>query len=224
MNGAVITAKDEAGTIGELVYQLKKQGLEVCVVDDGSKDDTGKVAQISGAHVIRHDKSKGIGKSLIEAWEYAISQGWNYTVQIDAGGSHNPIDCEDWEVYHFPFTENKPLLMIGSRFLPQSKYIGRKWRAVASQIVAGMLNWATHKKISDWTSGYRVFSRKALQTLVKLIYLSNMHTWQIEVLDEALHRGFTVKEFPITYKAGDSTMKWKTVDDLIKVYLWILNK
>lgn len=217
MNGAVITAKDEAGTIGELVYQLKKQGLEVCVVDDGSSDDTGWVAHLSGAHVIRHETSKGIGKSLMEAWQYAISQGWDYTVQIDAGGSHNP---QDWQKGF----DSSADVMIGSRFLPQSQYIGRKWRAIASRIVAGLLNWATHKKISDWTSGYRVFNLKALQMLANLNYMTNMHTWQIEVLDEALHRGLKVGQFPITYKAGDSTMKWKTVDDLIKVYLWIFHK
>lgn len=217
MNGAVITAKDEAGTIGELVYQLKKQGLEVCVVDDGSRDDTGKVAHLAGAHVIWHDNSKGIGKSLIEAWQYAVNQGWKYTVQIDAGGSHNP---KDWQRGFFDGVD----VRVGSRFLPDSQYIGRKWRAVASQGVAWLLNWTTHKNISDWTSGYRVFSLKALRILSNLSYMTNMHTWQIEVLDEALHRGLKIGQFPITYKAGDSTMKWKTVDDLIKVYLWIMHK
>lgn len=214
--GAVITAKNEADTIGELVYRLRKQGLSVCVIDDGSTDDTGRVARLCDAHVIRHDESRGIRDSLIEAWRYAIEQGWEQTVQIDAGGSHDPLE---WNK-----TEWAGDIIVGSRFMPASEYVGRKWRAIASRIVAGLLNWATHQKISDWTSGYRVFSRRALQALVDVNYLTRMHTWQIEVLGEAINKGFTVAEFPITYRAGDSSMKAKTVLDLFTVYLWIMNR
>jgi hypothetical protein len=64
----------------------------------------------------------------------------------------------------------------------------------------------------------------ALGVLIDYQYMTNMHTWQIEVIGEAVNQGLTVAEFPITYHAGQSTMKWKTVDDLIKVYLWLLNR
>lgn len=216
MNGAVITAKDEADSIGWLVEALKKQGLDVIVIDDGSADETGRLAEQAGAFVLRHDESKGIGKSLMEAWNFALERGWEYTVQIDAGGSHDPNQWQGWDW-------NEPDVKIGSRFSPGAKYIGRGWRALASRTVAGMLNWATHQNITDWTSGYRVFNRKALFVLVNCRYMTNMHTWQIEVLFEAVRKGLKISEFPITYKAGDSTFKWKTIDDLIKVYLWILN-
>lgn len=213
--GAVITARNESETIGNIVRGLVSQGLEVCVVDDGSTDETGDIAFRAGAWVIHHNESRGIGKSLVEAWRYAIKNGWDYTVQIDAGGSHSFVD---WRL-----SEYAGDLIIGSRFTDKSLYIGRKWRAIASQIVAKALNFATHKNISDWTSGYRIFSRRALEALVNSHYLTNMHTWQIEVLGEAIRKGLTITEFPITYRAGDSTMKLKTVSDLVKVYLWILN-
>lgn len=217
MNGAVITAKNEADTIGELVYQLRKQGFSVCVIDDGSTDGTGRVARLCDAHVIRHVESWGIRDSLIQAWRYAIEQGWERIVQIDAGGSHDPAQVDRLLTSGTDIT-------IGSRFMPTSKYIGRRWRAIASRLVAGLLNWATHQKISDWTSGYRVFSRRALQALVNVNYLTKMHTWQIEVLGEAVNKGLTVAEFPITYRVGDSSMKVKTALDLFTVYLWIMNR
>lgn len=213
MNGAVITACNEAETIADLVKSLKSQGLEVCVVDDGSNDVTGELAHNAGAYVIRHDNRQGIGASLKEAWLYAISQGWERTVQIDAGGSHNP---QDWLV-----TDNRESdLFIGSRF--KGEYIGNKKRAWLSWLVTKACNFATHQNFSDWTSGYRVFSRKALLNLSEVHYLTNMHTWQIEVLHEAVRKGLSVIEFPITYKAGASSVRFGVVDDLIKVYLWML--
>jgi glycosyltransferase involved in cell wall biosynthesis len=217
VNGAVIAALNEERTIGRLVTQLKTQGLQVCVIDDGSTDSTGRIAKEAGAVVIRHPQPLGIGKSLMDGWRYSLDQAWHYTVQIDAGGSHNP---QEWQK---GFDSNTDI-MIGSRFRKQSEYIGRRWRAIASRITAHALNFATKQKITDWTSGYRVFSRKALEVLIDYQYMTNMHTWQIEVIGEAVHKGLSVAEFPITYRAGDSSMKWQTVDDLIKVYLWILNR
>lgn len=215
MNGAVITALNEAGTIAELVYQLQKQGLDVCVVNDGSTDDTGLVAELAGAYVIHHAKPHGIGKSLVEAWKYAITQGWRYTVQIDAGNSHLATDA-------IAMIQEHEDLVIGSRFLPTSRYIGRGWRATLSKITAAACNFATHKKISDWTSGYRVFSLNALRRLSAVNYITDMHAWQIEVVHAAINLNLTIAQLPITYRAGNSSLKLKTIDDLIKVYLWIL--
>lgn len=213
MNGAVITALNEGETIMQLVKTLRGLGFSVCVVDDGSIDYTYERASIAGAHVIRHDKPQGIGKSLVEAWRYALAQGWDYTVQIDAGGSHDPHSLFNWT------DSKKPDVLIGSRF--KGQYIGNKKRAWLSWLVTQACNFATHEKITDWTSGYRVFSRKALLELSKTQYLTNMHTWQIEVLHEALRKGLEVKEFPITYRAGTSSIKLSVVSDLIKVYLWV---
>jgi len=221
MNGAIIAALNEQDTIGDLVTKLKAQGMAVCVIDDGSTDKTGSRAKIAGAVVIRHPHPLGIGKSLMDGWHYSLQQRWDYTVQIDAGGSHDP---EEWQNGFDSNSNVNPDVVIGSRFRNQSVYIGRKWRAVASQITAWFLNFASHNKFTDWTSGYRVFSHKALETLLDNQYMTNMHTWQIEVLHVAAERHLTISEFPITYRAGNSSMKWKTVDDLIKVYLWILNR
>lgn len=217
MNGAVIAALNESKTIGRLVSDMIGLGLEVVVIDDGSTDGTGEIASSKGAKVIRHHEPKGIGKSLMDGWKYAIERGWEYTVQIDAGGSHNPID-------HLRVLRFVDDVYVGSRFTLGAYYEGRRWRALASRLAAALLNFATHKRITDWTSGYRVFSKKALFILSNIHYLTNMHTWQIEVLGEAIHYGLTVREFPITYKAGKSSMKLKTVFDLMKVYLWIFNR
>jgi len=218
MNGAVITALNEAATIGELVAALKSLGLAVIVIDDGSTDNTSAAAMAGGAEVVRNNENKGIARSLMTAWAIALSRGWDYTIQIDAGGSHNPQDIQSIALHH------RPDILIGSRFRPTSEYIGRQWRAYLSNVTAHICGFIACHKITDWTSGYRVFSRKALQVLSKQNYLATGHAWQIEVLFYALENKLSVSEFPITYRAGNSTLKWKTVDELIKVLLWMVNK
>lgn len=217
MNCAVITALNEEQTIGTLVRELREQGLDVFVCDDGSTDKTRIQAIKNGAEVVRHETPRGIRESLMELWRLAIIRRYDYIVQIDAGGSHNAFDWCAWD-WH-----DRPDITIGSRF-NGGQYIGRQWRAFASRATAAALNWATHRKITDWTSGYRVFSRRALELLVKQNYMTTAHTWQIEVLHAAIDNNLTVAEFPITYRAGESSLKLKTIDDLIKVYLWVLTK
>jgi len=207
---------NEEQTIGALVRQLREQGLEVLVCDDGSTDKTRVQAVKNGAEVIRHRTPRGIRESLLELWQVALVCKYDYIIQIDAG-SHN---AWDWCAWHW---HSRPDITIGSRF-NGGRYIGRRWRAVASRITAAALNWATHQKITDWTSGYRVFSRRALEVLIKQNYMTKAHTWQIEVLHAAIDNGLTISEFPITYRAGSSSLKLQTIDDLIKVYLWVLIK
>lgn len=218
MNGAVITALNEAATIGELVAALKSLGLAVVVVDDGSMDNTSAAAMASGAEVVKNTENKGIARSLMTAWAIALSRGWDYTIQIDAGGSHNPQDIQSISIHH------RHDVFIGSRFRPTSEYIGRPWRARLSKMTAHLCNFVTRNRVTDWTSGYRVFSRKALQVLSKQNYLATGHAWQIEVLFYAIENKLPVSEFPITYRAGSSTLKWETIDELIKVLLWMVHR
>lgn len=212
MNGAIITALNEADTIGWLVSRLKGRGLDVLVIDDGSTDSTGAIAAERGARVIRHHKPQGIGKSLVEGWRYALDEKWERIIQLDAGGSHSPAD---WRMIDGD-------IVIGSRFMPGSKYVGRRWRGLLSQIVSLACNWAKHTKITDWTSGYRIYNRRALEILVNTHWLSNGHTWNMEVLGEAIFHKLHIDEFPITYHAGDSKIKLSVIHDLVTVYLWIL--
>lgn len=214
---AVITAKDEAATIGPLVHSLCALGYAVIVVDDGSQDDTGERAAENGAYVLAHDESQGIAKSLLRAWDVALSLHPDYIVQLDAGGSHDPQDAarlvEYAIAYHFD-------LVIGSRFCRGALYRGRAWRAIASRIAAMLMNFVAHARIKDWTSGYRVFSRKALETLVAHRYCTRMHAWQMEVLAWALLDGLKVAEAPIAYTAGRSSLRLSAVDEAISVFLW----
>ncbi len=211
---AVITACNEEDTIGSIVTELRDMGLGVIVVNDGSADETSWEANTAGAHVIDHASRQGIGKSLVEAWERALMMGADRVVQLDAGGSHDPQDAK-----RLLDALNDADMVIGSRFADKGLYIGRAWRALGSRFAAKMLNWAAHTHFTDWTSGYRAFKMQALISLTRVNYWENMHPWQIEVLAEALHGGMKIKEIPITYIAGETSLKLSTIDKALLEWL-----
>lgn len=216
MTIAVITARDEAATIGKLVSDLCHiQG--VIVVDDGSQDRTGDIAARAGATIIRHEVSKGIAASLMEAWQLALGMGANRVLQIDAGGSHEVADAPE-------LLQSSADVVVGSRFCKDALYVGG-YRKHFSRAYATLCNWASGKYIvSDWTSGYRVFSRSALEVLLEAPeYWTGGHAWQAEIIHRANKRGLSIAEAPIIYLAGRSSMKVKDVDAALLVLLKVLN-
>lgn len=213
---SVITAKDEAETIGGLVYALSEYG-RVIVVNDGSRDETERLATRAGATIICHEKSQGIAASLMEAWQLALGMGADRVLQIDAGGSHEVGDASG-------LLQPSADIVVGSRFCKDALYIGG-YRKYFSRLYAALCNWASGKYVvSDWTSGYRVFSRHALEVLLEAPeYWTGGHAWQAEIIHRANKRGLTVAEAPIVYMAGRSSMKAKDIDAALLVLLKVLN-
>jgi dolichol-phosphate mannosyltransferase len=213
---AVITALNENDTIRPLVATLQGFCDAVIVVDDGSNDGTGQIARGEKAFVIRHETPKGIAASLMEAWKLALDMGADRVLQIDAGGSHNPLELHN--------ITDKYDVVVGSRFCEGARYIGG-WRGNFSRAYAKLCNWAiAGYVVSDWTSGFRVFSRHALEVLLlPPAYWTNGHTWQAEVIHRALKRRLSISEVPITYRAGRSSMTWKEIDEAILIWLKVMN-
>ncbi|EHR79127.1 glycosyl transferase [Thermococcus litoralis DSM 5473] len=109
----IIPAYNEELTIGSVVALAKKYG-DVLVVDDGSKDRTSEIAQKAGAIVIRHEVNKGKGAALKTGFGYALANGYDVIVTIDADGQHNP---DEIPLLLKPILEGEADLVIGSRYL-----------------------------------------------------------------------------------------------------------
>jgi len=202
---ACITARNECKTIGLLVRLLRRYGYDVFVADAGSTDGTGDIAHFNGAEVVRHDKAPGIGPALVDLWKIAYEEGYDAVVQIDAGGSHYPPDAKRL----VRALEEGVHVVVGSRFIEGSWYTGRPLRKRLSQLASRKLNEVTGFEFTDWTSGFRVFSREALWSLARDCYKTKMHGWQIEVLHLAAWLGLDVREVPIRYAAGRSSLNWR---------------
>jgi dolichol-phosphate mannosyltransferase len=213
-----ITTYNEADTIGPLVLTLRALGLtSIYVIDDHSQDGTARLAALAGAVSIVNHERAGIGPSLMNAWRLAYNAGYSRFAQMDAGGSHNPGHL-------LTMLDVDADLVIGSRFAGDAIYYGRPWRAFLSRLAAVACNAAQPgMRVSDWTSGMRVFSRRAIEALLGYSYRATMHSWNIEVLARAGEAGLSIVESPITYRAGRSSFNLKVAGEAFSTWLHIIN-
>lgn len=215
---AVVTTLNEQHSIASLVAALRRHVDSVIVVDDASSDNTVHNARQMGALVIEHASRTGIGPSLMEGWRSALGNGANTVIQIDAGGSHDP------DAVHLLLAAlSNADMVIGSRFCDGAMYIGNPRRRFLSKLAAHMCNNRQGlPRFSDWTSGYRAFTRTAIDVLLDDgEYRATMHGWQIEVLRKAIRHKLTVVEVPITYRAGRSSFNRQIAREAFQVWATI---
>jgi len=91
----VIPALNEADTIGEIVTSAARYGLPI-VIDDGSTDQTSKIASNSGAEVVRHTTNLGYDSALNSGFQHAQKLDCEYIVTMDADGQHDPSILDDF--------------------------------------------------------------------------------------------------------------------------------
>ncbi|AMQ18849.1 glycosyltransferase family 2 protein [Thermococcus peptonophilus] len=192
----IIPAYNEELTIGSVVALAKKYG-DVLVVDDGSKDRTSQVAQNAGAIVIRHEVNKGKGAALKTGFDYALSDGYDAVVTIDADGQHNP---DEIPLLLKPILDDKADLVIGSRYLNGAKGNIPLYRRLGLWVLNTTTNVSLNGtlKITDSQSGFRAINRKALGELMKIS--SDGYSMESYMLVHLAEKGVRIKEVPITVR------------------------
>lgn len=206
MNALVVTW-NEADTIGPLVTRLKSHCERVLVVDDArSTDGTEEIAADAGAETFVDLESKGLGPAILLG--LAHLRGSRVAV-IDAGGSHDPDDIPLMAHYSTD-------VVIGSRFVPGAHYTGRPARSIASRVYAKECNRRTGREIRDWTSGFRVYSPRAVTSILDARPPQKGHAFQPAALHACITRGCYVIEYPIRYRAGKSHMSLGRVREAVK--------
>lgn len=191
----VIPAYNEASAIGEVVkntkktFESKKYDVSIVVVDDGSVDDTAKVAQKNGAIVIRHILNSGAGGATATGLSYAQQNNFTVAATMDADGQHNPLDV--LKGVEQSISTNADLL-IGSRLIDAAgmskvKILGNKGLSFITYILFGINS-------TDSQSGLRIFSRKALE---QLRWRTSGYEFCSEMLWRAKQLNLAIDEYPI---------------------------
>jgi len=158
---AAIPALNEETAIGSVVLRAKQHVDAVIVVDDGSYDKTAKIAELAGASVIRHDVNLGKGMALRDAFLRARELNADILVCLDGDGQHNPDEIPRLLI---PIKNGEADMVIGSRFLDIRSDIPR-YRQAGQKVLTTLTNKVSETKVTDSQSGFRAFSKKAIDSI-----------------------------------------------------------
>ena len=191
----VIPTYNERESIGALLDSLKKQSVDVLVIDDGSPDGTAQICSAHGVEVISRSGKLGLGSAYRTGFALALERGYKNIIQMDADGSHQVSDL----VTMMEWIGSNELL-IGSRWVADggienwSKF--REYLSKGANVYANLL---LSLDIKDVTSGFRIYDAELLQRMDIATIKSEGYCFQIEMTRRALARGATVGEIPITF-------------------------
>ncbi len=150
---AIIPAHNEEKTIAEVITKARQHIQQVIVVDDGSSDSTAERAAQAGAKVLQHKVNLGKGAALKTGCDYALSQGAQRLVVLDADGQHDPH-----EIPHFLAALDRHDLAFGYRKIPDSMPGVMR---LGNNIINRILHLAYGVIIKDSQCGYRAFTAAA---------------------------------------------------------------
>ena len=210
MNLACIPAYNEENHIADVIKKSLLYVDQVVVCDDGSTDDTAKIAKSAGAIVISQS-NQGYGAAISTLFDYARRNNAKIMVTLDSDGQHNP--------------EQIPLLLdaiithgvdvsVGSRFLGDTEASG--YRKAGIKIITSAANYGTNLKISDSQSGFRAYSRKAISTIHPTEQGMSVST---EILLKISNKGLSLAEVPISIIYGPDTSEHNSVSHGVSVLM-----
>jgi glycosyltransferase involved in cell wall biosynthesis len=158
----VVPAHNEEKSLPATLAELAREapGLDVVVVDDGSRDRTRHVAREAGAKVIVLPVNLGVGGALQTGIRYGLERGYDCVVQFDADGQHDPRDLPRVLA---PVLEGQADLSIGSRFVgTDGAYRAPLSRRAGMLLFSSLTSLAVGRRLSDTTSGFRAYGRRVM--------------------------------------------------------------
>jgi glycosyltransferase involved in cell wall biosynthesis len=164
---AVVPAYNEQATVGRVIAGVREHAPEfdIVVIDDGSTDRTREIAEASGVRVLRLPFNVGIGGAVQAGFNYALEQGYDYLVQVDGDCQHDP--AENGTLVHTMKTDRSNDVIVGSRFLKDLQYVGPISRRAGIHVFAFLLSRFVGQKITDPTSGFRLYNRRAISLFAR---------------------------------------------------------
>jgi dolichol-phosphate mannosyltransferase len=195
---------DNLPKITQALFDLNIPGLEILIVDDASPDGTGQLAdQLAGQHarrfhVLHRQGKQGLGTAYIQGFNWALDQGAETVIQMDADFSHSPSYIpqfleliQDYDV------------VVGSRYISGGRLDERwswgRWflswwaNSVWVRLILGV-------KTKDATAGFKCWRASALRTIGLERIKSNGYVFQVEMCYVAEKVGLRIKEIPIYFE------------------------
>jgi len=185
--------------------------VDVLVVDDGSPDGTGELADALArasprVHVLHREGKAGLGKAYLAAFRWALERNYRFVLEMDADWSHHPRYLPTLLVPASPDAD----LVLGCRWVPGGGTLnwglGRQFISRGGSLYARLI---LGLGIRDLTGGFKCFRAEVLRAIDLDTVNSTGYAFQIELTYRALRRGFRVVEVPIVFedrRVGQSKM------------------
>ncbi len=157
-----IPAHNEEIAIGSVVLNATRYADRVVVIDDCSTDRTAEIATLAGAEVISHEAQLGYGGGLRSAFEIAREEGVDMLVVLDGDGQHNPSELP---LLLDPLRRKQADVIIGSRFNGKGDHDMPFYRKAGIWLITHLTNLGLSVDLTDAQSGFRAFSRKAIERI-----------------------------------------------------------
>ena len=213
-NCILIPSYNEARTICAITKELKSRGLTVYVVDDGSTDGTGGIAQGQGAVVIAHEKNKGKGASLIEGFDRILKEDFDAVLIMDGDGQHATCDIDN---FFNKMAETGADIVVGNRMLDTSSMpVGR---LITNRMMSRVISKMCGQFIPDTQCGFKLIKRNVLESIK--FEFSNFEI-ESEILLKAARKGFKIESVPVKTVYRDETSKIKPIFDTIKFLSFLI--
>ena len=185
-------------------------GDRVLVIDDGSPDGTGEIAdrlaaELDWVDVLHRPRKEGLGRAYLDGFRRALADGAELVVEMDCDFSHDPAD-----VPRLLGASEGADLVLGSRYVPGGgtrnwsllRQAISRWGSLYAQVLLGL-------HVRDLTGGFKCYRREVLEAIDLEAIRSRGYAFQIETTYRAVRAGFRVVEIPIRFtdrEVGDSKM------------------
>ncbi len=223
-----LPAFNEEKNIASIISALQELNYSVIVCNDGSSDQTGKIAEKMGAIVVNHDKNKGYGSAIKSLFSKAKEINSDILITFDADGQHNVSEIKSVLT---PLISEKADIVIGSRFLGKGEDKIPKYRKFGIKAITKISSLSQNLNIKDTQSGFRGYNKKTLNEINPTEDGMGIST---EILIKASKKDLKIIEVPIVinYEGNTSThnpashgisvilstMKFTALDHPLKFY------
>lgn len=227
----VIPTYNEVENLAEIIARVRRSvpTIDVLVVDDGSPDGTGELADRLAAedphvHVVHRHAKEGLGAAYKEGFRVALADGYDVIGEMDADGSHQPEQLPAL----LAALEHADLV-IGSRWVPGGSVVNWPWHRRALSQAGNLYTRALLGiGVRDATAGFRLFRRRTLETVGLDRVQAQGYVFQVELAYRALQAGLRVREVPIEFverERGDSKMTPEVArESLVRITRWGLTQ
>ena len=193
----LIPAYNAQETLGSVLKKIEPLKMDTLVVNDGSSDETKRVASENGAQLLEHSLNLGKGAALRTGFRYLLQKDYQVVITLDADGQHDPSEI--------PFLLRifrgvKPDILIASRAgeFGRMTFLRRFWNRLGVKAVARLC----HSDITDSQSGFRLIRTDVLR---EIDLSTSGFELELELLIKSCKKGFSVLSVPINTQKVDGT-------------------